>query len=164
MTEKLLRRHLKEHHYQAYQWARQCCRFQDELAKDVLQNVYLKVLESRAVWNQRSAFRTWLFSVIRYTAVDELRSSRHHLTLSEVGDDVPESSPEENTDYRSVIGKLPERQAEVLLLTFYHDMTLEEVASVTGLAIGTVRTHYDRGKKNLRKLLNNQLNDHATKS
>ena len=42
---------------------------------------------------------------------------------------------------------------EVLLLAFYQDMTLEQIAAIMDLSVGTVRTHYERGKENFRKLL-----------
>jgi len=41
----------------------------------------------------------------------------------------------------------------VLLLSFYHDMSLSEIASVLEVHIGTVKTHYQRGKQALRKIL-----------
>ncbi len=163
MTAKMLRRHLNDYHHEAYLWARQCCDFDEELAKDVIQGVYLKILEGKAVWNQRSAFKTWIFSVIRFTAIDHKRDRRTHLPLSEFMEEPESRESQDGPDYRKVIGLLPKRQAEVLLLAFYHDMTLEQVATVTALGIGTVRTHYDRGKKALRKLLTEKPHDHATR-
>ncbi len=152
MTAESVRTQLKEHHAAAFRWARQCCYYDDELAQEVLQMTYLKTLEGRATWNGNASFRTWLFSVIRYTAIDQLRQTKNFSSLDEVDVATDEELPA-NRDYREVIRRLPGRQAEVLLLYFYHEMTLEEVADVLQISIGSVRTHYARGKENLKNLL-----------
>ena len=38
-------------------------------------------------------------------------------------------------------------------MVFYHEMTLEDCAEVLHVSIGTVRTHYDRGKKRLKQMI-----------
>ena len=153
MTKKWLNHVLKQHHKEAYLWARQCCGFDDEGAKDVLQMVYLKILEGKARYNEKANVKTWIFSVIRNTAIDYQRSQQVSYPLGLVNNIVEESDYAESIDYRKVIQQLPERQHQVMLLVFYHGLTLEQVAAVLELGIGTVRTHYDRGKKALKELL-----------
>ena len=60
-------------HAAALGWALACCRFDRDLAHDVLQASYLKVVDGRARFEGRSAFRTWLFGVIRRTASEHRR-------------------------------------------------------------------------------------------
>jgi len=142
---------LRQYHREAFLWARQCCGFDGELAKDVIQQVYLKVLEGKAKLKAEDHPKTWLFSVIRFTAMDELRTKGKWLTVEIEEDMVWESEPTETESHEDLIRRLPKMQQEVLLMVFYHDMTLEEAAKVLQLHIGTVRTHYDRGKKKLKE-------------
>jgi RNA polymerase sigma factor (sigma-70 family) len=155
MDKKQLGKLLEDMHREAYLWSRQCCRYDDELAKEVLQIVYLKIFEGRAQYNEKSSFRTWLFSVIRYTAIDNLKATRAYSDLDEalvlaLAEDHDE---EDSMDYKDLLQKLPEKQAHVLLLAFYHGMTLEAISAVMDIGLGTVRTHYDRGKKRLKELI-----------
>src|SRR5262249_14289025 len=60
-------------HPDAFGWAMACCRRDRALAEEVLQMSYLKVLSGEARFDGRSAFKTWLFGVIRRTAAGERR-------------------------------------------------------------------------------------------
>ena len=155
MTKKWLHHVLEQHHTDAYLWARQCCDFDDEGAKDVLQMVYLKILEGKAKYNEKSGVKTWIFSVIRNTAKDHQKSKKALYSLSIVQEIADDYDTHEFVDYQAIIRKLPERQKQVALLVFYHGQTLEEIAEILELGVGTVRTHYDRGKKALKELLIN---------
>ena len=151
MNRNQLETFLREHHREAFLWARQCCGFDGELAKDVIQQVYLKILEGKARMKTEAHPKTWLFSVIRFTAMDELRAKGKWLTVEIEEDMAWESEPAKTESHEDLIRRLPKMQQEVLLMVFYHDMTLEEAAKVLQLHIGTVRTHYDRGKKKLKE-------------
>lgn len=153
MNRKQLDHILQTYHRDAYIWARQCCLFDEELAKDVVQQVYLKILEGKAKLKEIDKAKTWLFSIIRYTAIDQLRSSGKLLSLDAAFDLEDVSEEIDPTDYQSLIKKLPKMQQEVLLMVFYHQMTIEQSAEVLQIGLGTARTHYDRGKKKLKELI-----------
>lgn len=144
---------LKAHHRDAYLWARQCCSFEDEMAKDVLQQTYLKILEGHAKLKDASKAKTWLFSIIRYTAIDELRKAGKIVSLSDSYDSVEILEEVDQTDYEGIIKHLPEMQREVILMVFYHKMTIAQSAEILQISLGTARTHYDRGKKKLKELI-----------
>lgn len=153
-----LRSQLEAHHADSFGWALACCRNSRAEAEDVLQIVYLKVLGGRAIFDGRSAFKTWLFSVIRRTAAGQRRTEwLHRIRLMEFFTRQPSSDGfsgfEANETLRNALLKLPARQREVLHLVFYHDMSIQEAASIMGVGIGSARTHYERGKKHMRKLL-----------
>jgi RNA polymerase sigma-70 factor (ECF subfamily) len=144
---------LKTHHRDAYLWARQCCSFNDDLAKDVLQQVYLKILEGKATLNDEEKAKTWIFSIIRYTAIDHLRKAVKIISIEDAEEIADIEEEVDLTDYKAIISLLPRMQQEVILMVFYHQMTIEQSAEVLEISIGTARTHYDRGKKNLKKLI-----------
>ncbi len=153
MNKSTLEQLLKEHHRDAFMWARQCCGYNQDEAKEVLQMTYLKIWEGKASYGEKAQFKTWLFSVIRFTAIDHVKKSRSFEGLDQLT--LPDEEPLEldSINYQALLKQLPERQHQVLLLAFYHSMTLAEIATVTGLHIGTIRTHYDRGKIALRDLI-----------
>lgn len=164
MNRNQLDTFLRKHHREAFLWARQCCGFDGELAKDVIQQVYLKVLEGKARMKTKAHPKTWLFSVIRFTAMDELRSKGKWQEVEIEENMVWEKEPEEVESHESLIRRLPKMQQEVLLMVFYHDMTLEEAAQVLKLHIGTVRTHYDRGKKKLKEWIEHKRSFEVSKT
>jgi RNA polymerase sigma-70 factor (ECF subfamily) len=153
MNSQQLDHILKSHHREAYLWARQCCSFQDELAKDVLQQAYLKILEGKTTLKDESKSKTWLFSIIRYTAIDELRKAGKIIPLSTEYDPIQINEEVDSTDYEAIIQLLPEMQREVILMVFYHQMTIAQSAEILQIAVGTARTHYERGKKKLKELI-----------
>lgn len=154
---------LQASHSQGFAWAVRCCRGDRAEAEDILQLAYLKVLDGRAKFEQRSSFRTWLFGVIRRTALEQSRRSwTQALRLGAWWRerDQDGESPEDHVARGDLAGRLEgalrrlsPRQAEVLHLVFYQDLTIQEAADVVGLPVGTARTHYERGKARLRTIL-----------
>src|SRR5712691_5986086 len=153
-----LRNALEAHHVESYGWALSCCWRRRDEAENVLQLAYVKVLSGKAVFGGKSSFKTWLFAVIRKTAANEHRMELlRRLRLSQIPRalDGKPSGEQHGVEIRlkEALGKLPARQREVLQLVFYHDLSIVEAAKVMGVGIGSARTHYERGKKQLRRRL-----------
>ena len=157
-------------HTDAFGWALHCCGGDYSRAEEVLQNSYVKVVSGAAIKDGAGPLKTWWFGVIRFTAQEEFRRVRYresligkliHRFLPEGREEAdPAPSPlrqlelnERASHLRSLLDQLPERQATVLHLVFYQDLSLSEAASVLALSIGSVRQHYERGKARLRSLL-----------
>jgi DNA-directed RNA polymerase specialized sigma24 family protein len=75
MDDVELKRELERAHADCFGWAMACCQRDRDDAEEVLQTVYLTVLDGRARYDGRSSFRTWLFGVIRLTAASERRKA-----------------------------------------------------------------------------------------
>jgi RNA polymerase sigma-70 factor (ECF subfamily) len=161
MERSALERALQEHHEASFGWALACCRWDATEAQDVLHNAYLRVLDGSARFQERSAFRTWLFGVIRNVAAERRRRERvRGLALRRWSRSEPTSEPP-NIPERSPasarlvaeLAALPQRQREVVHLVFYTELTIEQAAVSMGVGLGTARTHYARAKRRLRERL-----------
>lgn len=165
MDNSELRTLLEMCHRDSYGWALSCCWRNPSDAETVLQNVYLKILQGKARFDGKAAFKTWLFSVIRKTAADERRRNvlrrLRLIKYEESAACIAHAESADDTIYRSEIQTLfehalttlPRRQREVLQLVFYHDLSVAEAAQVMEVTTGSARTHYERGKKQLRRLI-----------
>ena len=137
-------------------------------AEEAVQEVFL------AVWRQparfqagRGGFGTWLLAAVHHKAVDAVRREeavrRRALALQAVqGLDAspqagrPEHEVEERMRgerVRRALLALPESQREALALAYYGGYTQREIATLTGIPIGTVKTRMHRAMHNLRSAL-----------
>jgi RNA polymerase sigma factor (sigma-70 family) len=165
-----IRCRLEEHHSSSFGWALSCCRRNTAEAEEVLQLVYLKILEGKARYRGESSFKTWLFAVIRKTAANERRKTllrslvvgtrSNAVSLgSEVVNPLSELEQSERLSrFKEALDKLSDRQREILHLVMYQELTLQETAEVIGISLGAVRQHYARAKKRLRDLLTCEKN------
>jgi RNA polymerase sigma-70 factor, ECF subfamily len=174
MDEARLRSMIEQTHADAFGWALYCCRGDREAAADLLQSVYLSILESKARFEGRSSFRTWLFAIIRRSAARRGRLLQRALQRWHEGarTDRGRSASQESAVFggelkdriEALLGSLSERQRQVLRLVFYHGLTIEESAEVMQVSLGSARTHYARGKRRLHEALEKSgLKDEITK-
>jgi len=163
-----LKGELEKLHSASFGWALSCCHRDHAEAEEVLQTVYLKILEGKALYRGESSLKTWLFAVIRKTAISEYRKKLVRNLLFIGGLDKRDNTDgrfdappllldksEMQKQFRTALAKLPPRQREALHLVFYEDLSLSEAAKVMGISIGSARQHYERGKKHLREWLSN---------
>jgi RNA polymerase sigma factor (sigma-70 family) len=160
-----MRQELETLHPASLAWALGCCEWNPEEAREVLQSAYLKIFEGQARFDGRSSLKTWFFSVIRRTASERRRRGwLRILGLERYRGSDPEPIPVDGPEkaagqkeleerVRAAVSRLSTRQREVVQLVFYHDLTVEEAARAMDVSVGTARVHYDRGKKELARLL-----------
>jgi RNA polymerase sigma-70 factor (ECF subfamily) len=160
---------LERLHGPSFGWALSCCRRDRAEAEEVLQIVYLKILEGKARYRGESSLKTWLFTVIRNTAITEQRKSWLR-SLKRITGSNPITEPhsfatepaaefersEVREQFQRALECLSARQREVLHLVFYEDLSLREAADVMRVSIGSARQHYERGKKHLRESLDRE--------
>lgn len=165
MNHDELEAELARIHPDAFAWALRCAFGLREDAEDALHAAYERILDGRARFAGRSGFRTWLFGVIRRTALEERRKGWLRLVRLQRWFDRSGSDGAERNDPGGLVagetaarlthalGELSKRQHEILHLVFYQELSVQEAAEVLGMRVGTARTHYERGKARLRTLL-----------
>ena len=133
-----------------------------DAADDVHQEVWLAVYRSIAGVANPGAFRTWLFRTTRHRAIDFLRRQRReHELLDEITAAATKSVEPEADDsalpddavVEAEIARLPSPQREALWLRYRDDLSYAEIALVTGVPVGTVKTRVHHAKRALQERL-----------
>ncbi len=135
-----------------------------EMAEDLFQEVWMRVLVRGGQFNGRARFETWLFTIARNLVIDQ-RRKRTPCSLDELveggsEDDRPmsfEIADREPTPFDRV-ANLQDRERiaaalltldtmhrEVLVLRFHEELSLEEIAKVTRAPLSTVKSRLYRG-------------------
>ncbi len=137
-----------------------------EVAEDLFQETWMRVLLRGGQYNGKARFDTWLFTIARNLVID-LSRKRTMASLDEMregGDDerpfeiaIEGPSPLEQFQSREdcaevgeVLLKLEPTYREVLVLRFYEELSLEEIAGVTRAPLSTVKSRLYRGLAALR--------------
>lgn len=135
------------------------------LADEVFQDVWQRVISARAGWKPDAGFATWLYTIAHHRLGDHWRSLKHRpsapadaeeRTARLADPDTPErvlSEFERRRQLQLALDDLPEEQREVLLLRLEQELTLEEIAEVTGVGRETVKSRLRYAMDKLRARL-----------
>ena len=148
-----------------------------DTAEELLQDVFLKLVDKAETFQQRSKFTTWLYTIARNLCIDHLRKMRHRKTssldqamgtgegegmtlLDKIGSDEP--SPDRSAHSNRLgelitdaVGKLSPEQREVFLLREQAGLPFDEIASVVDAPVNTVKSRMRYALQNLRANLQN---------
>lgn len=139
-------------------------------AEDVFMKATLNAWRAIKTFNEKSSYRTWLFSIARYAALDELRKEKARREVSvdkedsgfDIGrmEDAATPSPgknieddERNQIVITAIQNLPEKHRSVVLLYYYQNFQYSEIAKTLDISIGTVMSRLYHAKRKLEKIL-----------
>ena len=134
-----------------------------EVAEDLFQEVWIRVLRRGSQYNGKARFDTWIFTIARNLVID-LSRKRTMASLDEMREGNEESdtrpfeiagegpSPLDQFQYREDAAELAQvmltlepSYREVLTLRFHEEMSLEEIAGVTRAPLSTVKSRLYRG-------------------
>ena len=135
------------------------------LAEDLAQEAFLKAFRALESYDQQRKFSSWLFKIAHNTTIDQLRRRKIDTVPLETPDrDEPDlvtvlpdsgaETPEGRAHRRDLAGALESAVAqlkpiyrEVVALRYQEGLPYDEIAEVTGLPLGTVKTHLFRARK-----------------
>lgn len=119
-------------------------------AEDQTQETFLRYLEKRPVFESEAHERAWLLTVTRNGCISRLRSKQRQNLPLEI--DIPTPGPEEREEIEELFA-LPPEDREVLHLYYYEGYSTREIAKITGIREGTVRSRLSRARGKLKALL-----------
>ena len=124
----------------------------DDLVQDTLERAWSRF----SLWQRRSEERAWMFGIMHNHFIDRVRAQRSRPEDS-AGDDLPElpQRPQQTDglevrDLDRLLQRLPPEQREVLLLVSVDELSYQEVATITGVPVGTVMSRLSRARARLR--------------
>ncbi len=141
-----------------------------QLAEDTAQEIFVRLWQRpEAFIPARGRFATWLLSITRNRAVDEVRArGRRRRRELEQGEErsLPLPAPEDDADptrlaelheeqraVRAALAALPPEQRRVLELAYFGGLTHQEIAALLREPLGTVKTRIRLGMQKLRAAL-----------
>lgn len=130
-------------------------------AEDIASDVFIDVWRQAGRFEHRATVSTWLLSIARNKAYDQMRKRRDEPLQDDVAaaledpDDDPEIARQKQDKgalMRSCLARLSPEHREVIDLVYYHEKSVAEVAEITGAPQATVKTRMFYARKRLSEL------------
>ena len=133
----------------------------ESTAEDLMQDTYLELIIKETYFKGESQFKTWLFRIARNKAIDHIRKHKRIILVDDSFVFLPdlqsvEKSAEDSERRKAVffaMSKIKPLYAQVLYLSFYEDMSNDEISSVIGKSKRQVEMLIYRAKDSLKKAL-----------
>lgn len=128
-------------------------------AEEATQDAFLSLWRRADHYSvERGRLLSWLLTIARNRAIDELRRHRGLLETSELSDQTPDQPGLEESSLRRVqvrraLAALPKLQRQVIELAYFSGMTQQEIADFLKTPLGTIKTRMRLGLQRLRVLL-----------
>ncbi len=140
--------------------------FQVQVLEDLAQETFLRAYRNIASYNAEkgASFSTWLITIARNLAINEQKKKKrrreHPGSYIEANQNPSEESPQDILEKRTLysrvqnaINKIPEKFHAAVVLSYFEELSLEEIARIEECPVGTVKSRVFRGKKILRQIL-----------
>jgi len=122
------------------------------LAEDIMQEVYMKMVEKINYYNPKYKFINWLLTLTKNLCLDHLKSKKEVLVESEALDSYQEIKEEKKTlDINKYLKVLNEEEKQIVLLKIVKDLKHKDIALVLNKPLGTVLWIYNKAIKKMKK-------------
>ena len=132
----------------------------EEIAEDVLQDVFLKIHQHMDALEDVRKLESWIYQITRNAIIDAYRSRRQEATLEAAEAlDLPEELPDDDIvsvllpGVRAMVRSLPELDRQALVLTEYQGLTQKELSERLGLSFSGAKSRVQRAREKLRQVL-----------
>lgn len=131
-----------------------------DLARDAVQETWLRVIRYGASFNHRSLFKTWIYRITINQCKNLRKKNRQDSSESSLNgesktNDEPQSSsskPAPN-ELRQALKRLDRRRSDVILLCYHAGLNHEQAAEVLGIPLGTLKSRLHAALRELRETL-----------
>lgn len=143
-------------------------------AEDYAQDTFLKLYKSKHLYREIAKFSTWFYTIALNTVKTNIKKKSKYSSIS-ISDFDPEndkdydlksddSGPEEIVNsnleielIQNAINSLDDAFREIIVLRDIEDLEYDEIAKITGLPLGTVKSRINRGREKLKNILSNKI-------
>ena len=149
------------HHVRVFRFGLRLVR-NEQLAEDLISEVFLDVWRQAGRFEGRSAVSTWLLGIMRFKALSALRrrtdaelDDETAGSIADTADDPEVTVQKKDTGdaLRACLTSLSPEHREIIDLVYYHEKSVEEVAEIVGIPENTVKTRLFYARKKLAVLL-----------
>ena len=133
------------------------------LAEDAVQETFLKAYRGMKAFRGESKERTWLTRIAINTCRDIKRSAWHrHTNRAVTPEELPAAEERQHSlhiDIADAVMHLPDSYKEVIILHYFQEMTLSEIASIMGVTTSSISRRIKKANKELYSFLGKEYMD-----
>ena len=128
-------------------------------ADDMVQDTIVKAWTKIDSFSVGTNMRAWLFTILRNTYYSSRRKSRREVAdidgvmTANLSEKPAHDGHLQLTDFKRAFATLPDEQRETLILVGANGFSYEEAAEMCGVAVGTIKSRANRGRKRLAELM-----------
>ena len=143
-TERILTDNYEKYYRLAYSYMRN-----EDDALDVVQESAYRAIRDCGKVKNKDYLSTWIYRIVVNTALDLLRKKKKE-TLTEELPEIPVEDQYQETELRTILNQLDHKSKTIIILRYFEDLKLEDIADILGDNRNTVKARLYRSLKKLR--------------